>query len=87
MQKYRMLKSVKGVHDGQLHPVDFHEGTVHPIGDSLAQQFIELGAVELVEEEDTEEQEKSAGAAPANKSKAAAPANKSKKSEEPESRA
>src|SRR5258708_7678733 len=51
MQKFRMLKTMKGVHDGELHPVAFQEGTTHVIGDSLASQFIDLGAVEMVDDD------------------------------------
>ena len=74
-QKYRMLKSARGVHDGHLHPVDFPEGQEYEIGDGLAGQFIELGIVELADQPS----EKSAGNAPSNKAKAAAPENKSAK--------
>lgn len=81
MQKFRMLKTVKGVHDGHLHPVDFVEGTTHEIGEDLAGQFIELGAVEMADDEGDapDSEEKSEGDAPANKAKKAAPENKTKK--------
>lgn len=75
MQKYRMLKTIKGVHDGKLHPTTFNEGEEHDIGDNLAGQFIELGAVELVLEEGDE---KAKGDAPSNKMKKPAIENKGK---------
>lgn len=75
MQKYRMLKTMKGVHDGELHPVEFIEGQEYAIGDSLAGQFIELGVVELADQPG----EKSAGNAPSNKARSAAAENKSAK--------
>lgn len=84
-QKYRMLKTVKGVHDGHLHPTTFNEGEVHPIGENLAGQFIELGVVDLADEDgdagaegEADGEAKSKGGAPSNKMKKAAPENKSK---------
>ena len=75
MQKFRMLKHARGVHDGQLHPVEFHKGQTYDIGEKLADQFIEMGAVEMVGDD---AEEKSKGDAPENKAKKAAPENKSK---------
>lgn len=69
--KVRMLKTQRGVRQGSIHPATFIEGEEHEIDAALLESFIELGAVELVEE-------KSRGHAPANKMRAAAPENKSK---------
>lgn len=71
MNKVRMLTTLRGVHDGELHPVSFIEGREYEIGDGLLQSFIDLGAVELVEE-------KSLGDAPENKAFMGAPENKSR---------
>jgi hypothetical protein len=49
--KIRMLSTQKGVHDGELHPVAFHEGEEYEIGPDLLQAFINCGAVELVEDD------------------------------------
>ena len=66
MNKVRMIKTQRGVHDGEIHPVSFIEGQEYEIGDALLDSFVELGAVELVEE-------KSHADAPANKSFKSAP--------------
>jgi hypothetical protein len=79
--KVRMLTSQKGVHDGELHPVHFEEGTEHEIGPDLLQGFISLGAVELVEDgqDDTEGTESTDAEGNGEKSLDGAPENKMRK--------
>jgi hypothetical protein len=48
MNKVKMLKSVMGVDDGELHGKAYVEGKEYTIGDSLLKNFIDQGAVELV---------------------------------------
>jgi hypothetical protein len=74
MNKIRMLITQRGVHDGAIHPVTFVEGEEYEIGGDLLQSFIDLGAVELVEDRG----EKSQGDSPANTARKAAPENKSR---------
>ena len=73
LQKVRMLKTQRGVHDGDLHPSTFIEGEEYQIGPNLMESFIDLGIVDL-----PADGEKSQGNAPHNKAKTAAPSNKSK---------
>lgn len=79
--KVRMLTSQKGVHDGELHPVHFEEGTEHEIGPDLLQGFISLGAVEMVEddEDDSENAEPADQVDTGEKSLDGAPENKMRK--------
>ena len=74
MNKVRMLKTQKGVPDGEIQPVSFMEGQEYEIGDGLLHSFIDLGIVELADETG----EKSQGDAPANKARKAAPENMSR---------
>ena len=80
MEKYKvkMLSTQMGVHDGELHPVPFVQGEEYDIGPDLLQAFVSMAAVEMAEPA-TPAEEKSAGAAPADKAFAAAPENKKKK--------
>lgn len=80
-----MLKTLPGVHDGEIYPVTFLEGHPYEIGPDLLQAFVNAGAVKLAEGEApdaeakaSEPEEKSEGNAPANKMRKAAPENKSK---------
>ncbi len=78
MQKYRILKTVPGVRQGELHPFVFEKDSEHPIDDDLAAQFYEMGVIDKCDEEAVGEEEKSKGDAPSNKAKKAAPENKAK---------
>ena len=51
MQKYKMLKTKRGVRSGDVHSVLFHEGKTYEIDDDLAEQFKTLEAVEESSEE------------------------------------
>src|SRR5690349_15440960 len=44
----KMLKTLNGVDDGQLHPSTFYEGHEYAIGQGLLNDFISLGGVELI---------------------------------------
>ncbi len=72
LQKVRMLKTQIAVNDGDIRPVPFIEGGEYDVGTELLQSFIEMGAVELVEE-------KSHADTPSNKMHKAAPQNKARK--------
>lgn len=48
MQKVKMLKEVLGSHDG-IKVEKFLEGSEYEVSDSLLNDFISLGAVEMVE--------------------------------------
>lgn len=56
MQKVKMLKEVLGSKDG-IHVEKFLEGSEHEVSDSLLNDFISLGAVEIVEFKDVEFEE------------------------------
>ena len=51
MQKYKMLKTKRGVRKGEVHSVLFHEGKTYEIDDDLAEQFKTLEAIEESSEE------------------------------------
>lgn len=67
----KMLKSLPGCDDGVIYPVQYIEGETYEIGEDLMKCFVEVGAVELVEEKALD--------VPENKAVAYAPENKKKK--------
>jgi len=86
MKKYKILKTISGVKPGDLHATLFEKDSEHHIDDDLASQLYDQGAVDLIEDGQADEiedksDEKSKGAAPANKNRGAAPSNKNKVAE------
>lgn len=55
--KIKMLKSMPGVHDGEIYPVPFVEGEQYEIGPDLLQAFINCGAVTLTNHESAEDEQ------------------------------
>jgi hypothetical protein len=55
MQKVKMLKEVLGSRDG-IKVEKFVEGSEHEISDGLLNDFISMGAVELVEAKEVKEE-------------------------------
>ena len=70
--KVRFLKTLLGVDDGRIYPVQFEAGEVCEIGSDLTATLLADGAIELVIEE------KAVEAAPENKAHTKAPENKRK---------
>lgn len=56
MQKVKMLKEVLGSHDG-IKVEKFLEGSEYEVSDGLLNDFISMGAVEMVESKDVEFEE------------------------------
>lgn len=49
MAKVKMLKTVKGVKDNEIHPIDFIVGEIYELAGDLLKVFINIGASEVLE--------------------------------------